>query len=157
LKNVMKTWGAFRRLDAADRRLAMGTAVAFAATGMGLRFAGLRRCRSVLLWLTPRKAWNASEEAKIAVAQKIARIQDGVSRHLIWHASCLEQSLVLWWQLRRRGIAAEMRIGARKEGGRFEAHAWVELGNVILNDFGEAHIHFAPFDGSILSQETLTP
>jgi hypothetical protein len=154
LKKVMKTWEGFRRLDAADRRLAIGTTVAFAATRMGLRFAGLRRCRSVLLRLAPRKTWNASEEAKIAVAQKIARIQDGVSRRLIWHASCLEQSLVLWWQLRRSGIAAEMRIGVRKQAGRFEAHAWVELGNVILNDFGEAHVHFAPFDGSILSQET---
>jgi hypothetical protein len=147
----------FRRLDAADRRLAIGAAMAFAATGMGLRLAGLRRSRPVLLWLTPRKTWNGSEEAKIALAQRIASVQDRVSRHLFWHASCLEQSLVLWRQLMRRGIAAEIRIGARKEAGRFEAHAWVELGNVILNDFGEAHIHFAPFEGSILSQETLTP
>ncbi len=92
----------------------------------------------------------------MAVAQKIARIQEGVSRHLIWHASCLEQSLVLWWQLSRRGISADLRVGARKEAGRFEAHAWVEMGNVVLNDSGEAHLHFAPFDGSILSMD-VTP
>jgi hypothetical protein len=83
----------------------------------------------------------------------MAGIQEAVSRHLTWHASCLERSLVLWWQLNRRGIAAEMRIGARKEAGRFEAHAWVEVGNVVLNDSGEAHLHFAPFDRSILSLE----
>lgn len=153
----MRTVGGFRRLDPPDRRTAIDTAAALAATRIGLRFAGLRRSRSVLLWLTPRKTWTASEEAKIAVAQKIARIQDSVSRHLIWRASCLEQSLVLWWQLRRRGIAAEMRIGARKQAGRLEAHAWIELGNVVLDDFGEAHVHFATFDGSVLSQETSRP
>jgi Transglutaminase-like superfamily len=154
LKKAMRTWAAFRRLDRADRRLAAGTAASLAATRIGLRLAGLPRWKGVLLRLAPRQAWTGSEEARTAVAQRIARIQEAVSRHLIWHASCLEQSLVLWWQLRRRGIAAEMRIGARKQAGRFEAHAWVELGNVILNDSAEAHKHFAPFDGSILSLET---
>ena len=56
---------------------------------------------------------------------------------------------MLWWLAARRGIPAELRIGARKQAGRFEAHAWVEMGNVVLNDSGEAHLHFAPFDGSI--------
>jgi Transglutaminase-like superfamily len=154
LKKAMRTWGAFRKLDPGDRGLAIEMAAALMATRVGLRLAGMRRWKAVLLRLTPRKAWTAPEPAGMAVAQKIARIQGAVSRHLTWHPSCLEQSLVLWWQLRRRGIAAQMRIGARKEAGRFEAHAWVELGKVILNDSGEAHTHFVPFDGSILSQET---
>jgi hypothetical protein len=62
--------------------------------------------------------------------------------------------LVLWRQLGRRGIAADLRIGARKEGGRFEAHAWVEMGSVVLNDSDATHMHYAPFDGSILTLET---
>ena len=41
---------------------------------------------------------------------------------------------MLWWLLRRRGIAAELRIGARKEFERFEAHAWVEVDSAVLND-----------------------
>ena len=103
-----------------------------------------------------RKVSPAAPE-EIAAARHVARIQEVVSRHLTWHANCLDQSLVLWWQLNRRGIAAEMRIGARKEAGRFEAHAWVEVGNVVLNDSGEAHLHFAPFDRSIIINGDITP
>jgi len=154
LNTAMKTWSAFRRLGSGDRRLALETAAALAATRAGLRLLGLRRCKALLVRLAPRDAMPPPGRVEIAVAHKVARIQQGVSRHLIWHASCLEQSLVLWWQLGKRGIAAEMRIGARKRAGRFEAHAWVELGNVVLNDSGETHVHFAPFDGSILTLET---
>lgn len=150
----MRTWRAFRRLDRGDRRLAIETAAALAATRIGLRLTGLRRWKAALVGMTPRTDSSRSEQPEIALARRIARIQEAVLRHLTWHASCLERSLVLWWQLERRGIAAEIRIGARKEGGRFEAHAWVELGSVVLNDSGEAHLHFAPFNGSILSMET---
>ena len=150
----MQTWRAFRRLDPADRRLAVETAALLAATRIGLRVAGLRRWKTRVMRRAVRKVSPSPGAEQMAAARKIVRIQERVVRHLTWHASCLERSLALWWQLNRRGIAAEMRIGARKEAGRFEAHAWVEVGNVVLNDSGETHRHFAPFDGSILSLET---
>jgi transglutaminase superfamily protein len=149
----MRAWRAYRRLGWSDRRLAVETAAGLAATRIGLRVAGFRRWKALLARLVVRKVSPTAAE-EIVAARRVARIQEAVSRHLTWHASCLERSLVLWWQLNRRGIAAEMRIGARKEAGRFEAHAWVEVGNVVLNDSGEAHLHFAPFDRSILSLET---
>ena len=139
-----------------SRGVALQAAAALAATWAGLRLVGFRRWKSTLIWLTPdpESAGVLQESARIASAREVARILEATSRHLIFHASCLEQSLVLWWLLARRGIPADLRIGARKEAGRFEAHAWVELGSVVLNDSGEAHLHFAPFDGSIVSMET---
>jgi hypothetical protein len=150
----MHTWRAFWRLDPADRWLAVETAALMTGTRLVLRIVGFRRWKTRLVRRVVRKVSPANEAEQIAAARKIARIQQAVLRHLTWHASCLERSVALWWQLNRRGIAAEMRAGARKEAGRFEAHAWVEVGNVILNDSGETHQHFAPFDGSILSLET---
>lgn len=137
--------------------VALEAALALVATKAGLRLAGFRRWKALLVFLTPQTPNSTllPDAAGIETARDIARIQDAVCRHLIFHASCLEQSLVLWWALSRRGIPAELRIGARKEAGRFEAHAWVEAGSSVLNDFGEAHLHFAPFDGSIISMETL--
>ncbi len=139
-----------------SRGVALEAAAALVATKAGLRLAGFRRWKALLVRLTPRLGDRVAplDPVRIGTAREIARIQEAVSRHLIFHASCLEQSLVLWWLLGRRGIPAELRIGARKEAGRFEAHAWVELGSVVLNDSGEAHLHFAPFDGSIISMET---
>jgi hypothetical protein len=152
----MKTWRGFWRLSAGSRGVALQAAAALAATRVGLRLAGFQRWKSVLVWLTPRDVNPTASQAtaQIETARDIARIQDAVSRHLIFHASCLEQSLVLCWLLGRRGIPAELRIGARKDAGRFEAHAWVEVGSVILNDSGEAHLHFVPFDAPIISMET---
>lgn len=131
-------------------------AVALAATWAGLRLAGFRRWRTLLVRLTPPKpdTTRPLDPARFETAREIARIQEAVSRHLMFRASCLEQSLVLWWLAARRGIPAELRIGARKQAGRFQAHAWVELEGLVLNDSGEAHRHFAPFDGSIISMET---
>lgn len=136
--------------------VALEAALALVATKAGLHLVGFRRWMALLAWFTPHTpdSEKAPDATGIETAREIARIQDAVCRHLIFHASCLEQSLVLWWLLSRRGIPAELRIGARKEAGRFEAHAWVEAGSLVLNDSGEAHLHFAPFDGSIISMET---
>jgi len=150
----METWSAFRRLDRADRRLAIQAAAILSLTRVGLKLVGLRRWKALVIHFASRKASPGSGPVRAADARKIARIQDAVSRHLNWHANCLERSLALWWQLGRRGIESDLRIGARKEEGRFEAHAWVELGNAVLNDSGETHMHYAPFDGSILTTET---
>jgi len=59
--------------------------------------------------------------------------------------SCLERSLALWWLLARRGIASQLRIGARKGGGQFEAHAWVERNGVAIGEPEGAHAHYAAF------------
>ncbi len=143
-------------MSGSSRALALQAAAALVATKAGLRVVGFRRWKALLVRLTPHLDGStaAADPVRIETAQEIARIQEAVSRHLTFHVNCLEHSLVLWWLLSRRGIPAGLRIGARKQAGRFEAHAWVELGSLVLNDFGEAHLHFVPFDGSIISMET---
>ena len=58
--------------------------------------------------------------------------------------------------LRRRGMNPELRIGARKEAERFEAHAWVELDGAVLDCGGSEHLHFMPFEKIDISMETQT-
>jgi hypothetical protein len=67
----------------------------------------------------------------------------------LYRATCLPRSLALWWLLRRRGIAADLRIGVRKEGGRFEAHAWTEWRGTVLNDGDDVGERFAVFQRAI--------
>lgn len=40
---------------------------------------------------------------------------------------------MLWYLLRRQGIAAELQIGTRFEG-EFQAHAWVEYQGDVVGD-----------------------
>lgn len=50
-------------------------------------------------------------------------------------ALCLEQSLVLYYVLRRQGVPVKYCQGVRPHP--FEAHAWVEYGDLVLNDVRE--------------------
>ena len=73
----------------------------------------------------------------------------------VWRAStCLEKSLALWWLLGRQGIACEVRIGARKQGGKFEAHAWLERDGVAINEPQQEHRHYAAFDATFPLQSS---
>jgi Transglutaminase-like superfamily len=154
----MEMWNRFWRLSGFERGVALEAALALTASWVGLRLAGFRRWKAALDWLAPRPVVCAhvSEQDQIGRARDIARVQQSVARHLLFRPNCLEQSLTLLWLLQARGIAADLRIGARKEAGRFEAHAWVELGGAILSDAGEGHLHFVPFDGPVGSMEAHT-
>jgi hypothetical protein len=86
-------------------------------------------------------------------ANRISQLESAAARNLFFNTNCLEQSLVLWSILRREGFAADLKMGARKEAGRFEAHAWVELNGLPLNDDTGGERTFVPFDDAIGSME----
>lgn len=48
--------------------------------------------------------------------------------------TCLRRSVTLIRELGRLGLEGELRIGVRREAGRFEAHAWVQAGDAVVND-----------------------
>ena len=155
---MMQRWHRFWRLSGYERGVALEAAGGLLATWVGLRLAGFRRWKTVLAWLAPSPSVTARQTAAAQreAAQTIARISAAAARNFFFDTNCLEQSLVLWWLLRRRGIAAELRIGARKEFERFEAHAWVEVDSAVLNDASAEHQHFVPFDGPITPLEART-
>ena len=85
---------------------------------------------------------EASEQARtIARAVKIA------AERGLFQANCLQQTLVLWCLLRRNHIESELRFGARKQEGQVQAHAWVELNGVALNEASDVGYHFSPLAG----------
>jgi hypothetical protein len=155
---MTRQWHAFWRLSGFERGVALEAACGLTATWLGLRLAGFRRWKNVLSSLAPPVNATApvTEASYLHSAETIARMQAAAARHLFFSTNCLEQSLVLWWLLRRRGIESELRIGARKEAARFEAHAWVELDSVVLNDATGEHRHFVPFEGPLSPLETQT-
>jgi len=86
-----------------------------------------------------------SADQKTRVIANTVRV---AARHGIYHANCLEQSLILWWLLARKGIESELRFGARKEHFRLEAHAWVECCGVPLNEASDVYKQFRPFQAA---------
>ncbi len=97
------------------------------AVGASLRLLGFKRTRDLLERFAPPLAQKRLDEiALFENANGIARLVAIAANHGPYRATCLRQSLALWWLLRRRGIPAELRIGVRKDDGDLKAHAWVE-------------------------------
>jgi hypothetical protein len=48
--------------------------------------------------------------------------------------TCLRRSVTLLRELHRLRLTATMHIGVRKVGEALEAHAWVQTGDVVVND-----------------------
>lgn len=152
---MIERYKRFQRLSALERSIVLEAAGGLLATRLGLRLVGFRRWERVLAVFAPSAnttalALDGSDQESALV---IARMEAAAARNVLFRPNCLEQSLVLWWLLRRRGVAADLRIGARVDSDRFEAHAWVEFGSQVLNDSSAEHRHFVPFEKPILSTE----
>ncbi|MBX6331635.1 MAG: lasso peptide biosynthesis B2 protein [Gemmatimonadaceae bacterium] len=63
-------------------------------------------------------------------------------------ALCLEQSLVLYYLLRRSGVAVAFRMGVQI--APFVAHAWVEYRGTPINDVPEHVKWFTPLPDQVL-------
>ena len=141
-------WYRFRKRPPQDRQLILRAAVILPLTEIGLCVFGYRRWKL----LVEKFSWPAQpprsmpEDLQRETALRAVRAVHSVELHGPTNPNCLERSMALWWLLRRDGVDGKLLIGARKEGGRLEAHAWVELGGRVINDSPELYQHYARFD-----------
>lgn len=70
---------------------------------------------------------------ELNAARRLAEIAAIAGRNGLVDATCLRQSLLVYYLLRRKGLAPGLKIGVRKDDGRLDAHAWVELDGVPLD------------------------
>ena len=149
----MSKWRKLRGLSRPERLLLVQAAVALPAVAVLIRMRGLGPCRRLLARLTPAVNKSATEADCPAESQALAvgRIVTAAAAHGPYRANCLQRSVVIWWLLRRRGLEGELRIGARKEGGRFDAHAWVEFSGRALNESRDVGARFAVFERPVNS------
>jgi Transglutaminase-like superfamily len=161
MKRPLNPWSRFWRLNGSSRGVVIEAAAGLAVTRVGLRLAGLRTWQTALARFASESENHATRErpdesSRITRARTIARLQESAARHVIFRPTCLEQSLTLWCLLRRRGIPAELCVGARKEAGKFEAHAWVECEGVAINATTESEACFERFAANLGASEHAT-
>lgn len=73
--------------------------------------------------------------------ERAARLVDALAMFYPLNPTCLKKSLVLFRILRKRGIAAELRLGVRKVQDRFAAHGWIECQGRVLLGGGMEHLY----------------
>ena len=134
-----------------ERRMLRTAAVALPAIAIALRIVSLRRVLATLAWGTDAAVVAAGDEGRARRAADLVAI---AARRGIHPGNCLSRSVTLWWLLRRRRIASELRIGVRKEGETLLAHAWVEQHGRPLNDSEAVCRRYAVFERNIVPAGT---
>ena len=125
-------------------------AVLFPVVRVSLWLRGYNRTYAFLQRRLGAEARAASGELHPQVeVQRTCRMVRAAGRYIPAHFTCLEESLTLWYLLRKQGIGSRLRIGVRKTNNKLEAHAWVELDGEALNQPEHLHRHYAAFDKEI--------
>ena len=120
----------------------MVTTVLLPVVAMSLRFVGLRSTMHLLR----RRGANhdvATPARTAECARTLARLVAATARHHPFNATCLTQSVTLWYLLRRRGIQSEVRVGVSTAAGAFTAHSWVDFDQQVLLDEPDVVTRFA--------------
>lgn len=142
----------FWQLLAAEQRLMLLIASMLPLLEVALRLFGFNTVYTTLHRFHPQHSTTTSTAAVSKPTTVIAHLNRRlrqVSRWHPWPGRCLAQSLMLWWLLRQRGIATDLRFGQRTENGRFAAHAWVEYEGQPINAGKDVSQLFFPFAEAI--------
>lgn len=91
------------------------------------------------------KDWKV--KGKVTDSDIIDRVAAAVNYACVWYPKqslCLQRSFVTTYLLRRRGVPAEMVLGAQKLP--FKAHAWVEVASRAVNERSNVQATYAVWD-----------
>lgn len=144
-------WVRFRNLSGRERRDFFLGLLFLPLVVVWLRLSTFRSVQQTLeKWHGDAALTNQHDDTgALAESQSASRMLDAASRRGIVRGNCLSRSIALWWLLRRRGIPAQLRIGARKIGNQLEAHAWIEVAGHAINDSEDVQTRYAPFAGPV--------
>lgn len=95
---------------------------------LSLRTRGFARTLSWVDRCTVQAGARLPSQHDLLAANELALLAQVAGRRGVAKVNCLPQALAVYGAIRRRGLAPSLRIGVRKTGATFEAHAWVELG-----------------------------
>ena len=121
----VRVFAQWRALDRRSKRLTLEAACFTALAVIRLKLGGMPRL--------PRS--TAPRDDASAHADELRALNNATGRaaRYVPGATCLPRALALTWMLKRRGIAATVRLGVRTDAGALMAHAWVECQGITLN------------------------
>ena len=135
----------FLSLTFGEKLIFIEAVAMFPIIRVALRLFGLRHSQR---FLSPAANGRNADRTEAEV-ERLSYLVGAAANNRLLRANCLERSLLLWRALRRRGCAADIRIGVSNEANQFKAHAWVEINGAVLNDRLDVATEYAPFSGAI--------
>lgn len=120
----------FLALGPSDRRLLLRAALWLGLVRAGLWVLPFQNLLDRLMSLGPGRE---SSSPALGAADRIGWAVLAASRYVPGTRSCLPRALAATALLRGAGLPARLRVGVTKgDGGRTEAHAWVESGGRVI-------------------------
>ncbi|MEE9415069.1 MAG: lasso peptide biosynthesis B2 protein [Acidimicrobiales bacterium] len=110
------------------------------ATRSAIRIFGFAKTTRALTWVSARTQTDGSGDIG-AVGKEIA-----AANGRPFAGTCLDRSVLLCFLARRGGETPEIRIGVAMDDGELEAHAWVVMDGVVMNDSPQAVARYVVFD-----------
>ena len=142
-------WARVRRFSALPgpaKGLFLRAAVLLPLLTISLRLRGFRSTQGLLQKFLGGSLKSLPEQTLNECVAITSRMVLAAARYSPIPSTCLERSLSLWWLLARQNISTQLRIGVKKDGQRFAAHAWVERNGAAIAELDASHLHFAAFD-----------
>jgi hypothetical protein len=102
------------------------------------------------VWRLVQRRFRRRVDSSHGSAAEIAglrRVVVRAARSHVFRMNCLPRALALAWLLAEKGIAAELRLGARLDAGTMRAHAWIEHAGQPLDVAAERQNGFRPLAG----------
>ena len=132
-----------RALDAGQWRVVAASVVFLAPIQLMLKSRGLKWTAAELAARSDRPLGKPDHQKAGAMAEAVSL----VAGRKVVGALCLGRSLLLWYLLRRRGMDAELVVGAKAPvDDTWMAHAWVELDSQPVNDDADVRDRYGSFD-----------
>ena len=147
----MSKWEKIKRLSFWELRQLGKAVFMLPMTALGLRLMGFNFVQSALSLGLPAPVYSTDARSMVK-AQQIAKMVRVAVVYGLFCATCLPQSMVLWRFLQGQGIGCHLRLGARSENGNLEAHAWVEVDGVALNEMEDVGKRFRPLEPEVGSR-----
>lgn len=142
---MRQAWTRWQALGFHEKRCLLSMFVLLPLISAMLRLFGFRRSHDWLLKSSQKPAYATADSKTIAASERLAYLASIAGRRGAVTATCLRQAMLLQWWLRRRGLDAKLKLGARLQEGQFDAHAWVELEGIALGQTEMNHRAFDPW------------
>lgn len=136
----------FFRLSRLEKGMFVRGVLLLPIASCALRFVQMK---TIMRWTErpsrERLPFNRNKDEHRKLSELAQKMLEAASRYGVARGNCLSKSIVLCHLLRRIGLPATLRVGGRKEGLQFGAHAWVELNGIVIDDPESIHMDFVPF------------
>lgn len=142
----MNKWKKLNTLPVRDRLRLVFYVLLLPLIHLGLDWLGYARLYSILASHPhDRYTFKENKGEVVKEAKHTAFLVMIAGRYGFFPATCLRQTLLVFWLLRWRGIQTELRIGVQRHEGSVLAHAWITYGEEVISNSSQVANDFIAF------------